>query len=50
MTALKTAIVGLSPVSSVARNAVSTPATARSTLNPCPARKSESQAAAFTSW
>ncbi len=44
------AIVGPSPVSIVARNAVSTPATPRSTLKPWAARNSVSQPAALTSW
>src|SRR5438309_797495 len=44
------ATVGPSPVSMVARNAVATPATPRSTLKPCLSRKSPSHAAALTSW
>ena len=44
------AMVGPAPVSTVALNAVSTPATPRSTLKPWPARKSASQPAALTSW
>src|SRR3989304_906497 len=44
------ATVAPSPVSIVARKAVSTPPTPCSTLKPCLPRNSESQAQALTSW
>src|SRR2546428_450166 len=44
------AMVGPSPVSMVPRNAVSMPATPRSTSKPCVSRNSASHAAALTSW
>jgi len=44
------AMTGPSPRSMVARNAVSTPPTPRSTSKPWAARNSVSQPAAFTSW
>ena len=42
-------MVGPAPVSIVPRNAVSMPATPRSTSNPCAPRNSASHAAAWTS-